>query len=420
MFKKSVLKNGLRIISAPMVGTEAVTVLVFVGAGSKYEKKSINGISHFVEHMLFKGTVKRPTARDISTVLDSIGGEFNAFTSKEYTGYYAKVDAKHLDIALDVVSDMFLNSKFEEAEIAKEKGVIIEEINMVHDTPMRHVGGIFEDLLYGDQPAGWEIAGTKETVTGLKRSDFINYLSDYYVSQNTILVIAGKFNKTGLTKKIDKYFGEIKTNESLGRVAVVEKQVNPRVRVEFKDTNQTHFCLGARAYNIFDEKRYVATLLAIILGGNMSSRLFIEVREKRGLAYYIRCGLQPYLDSGYLVTQAGVDNNRLDEAISLVWQEYKKIAEQRVSQKELQNAKDYLKGTTMLELESSDAVAEYLGAQEILTKTILTPKQKFDKIDKVTVDDIGDIAKEIFALNKMNLALIGPFKDEARFKKLII
>lgn len=418
-FNKSVLKSGLRVITAPIKGTEAVTVLVLVATGSKYETKRISGISHFVEHMLFKGTKKRPTSLDITSALDSIGGEFNAFTSKEYTGYYAKVDSKHFDVALDVVSDMFLNSKFEEEEVAKEKGVIVEEINMIHDVPMRNVGGIFEGLLYGDQPAGWEIHGTKEAVLGISRADLTEYLDAHYVGGNTILVVAGKFDEKSLLAKTNKYFSAIKKNKPNEKLAVVEKQVSPQIKIEFKETSQTHFCLGGRAYNLFDEKKYAASLMAVILGGNMSSRLFIEVREKRGLAYYVRTGLQPYTDSGYLVTQAGVDNSRLEEAISVIWQEYQKIASEKVSPKELQSAKDYIKGTTLLELESSDSIAEYLGDQEILKKTILTPKEQFAKIDKITISDVQAVAQDIFKLQKLNLALIGPFKDIGPFLKIL-
>lgn len=418
-FKKTVLDNGLRVITAPLHATETTTVLVLVGAGSKYEQKRVNGISHFLEHMFFKGTKKRPTSFDISSALDSIGGHFNAYTSKEFTGYYAKVDARHTGVALDVVSDMFINSKFDKQEIEKEKGVIIEEINMVHDTPMRYVEDFFEQTLYGDQPAGWDVAGTKEAISGIKRDDFVRYLAERYVAKNTVVVVAGKFNQNDVLEKIKKEFKGVPVGNLKQLQEVKEAQSAPTARTHFKETNQAHFCFGARAYNAFDEKRIPASLLAIILGGNMSSRLFIEVREKRGLAYYVRTTLMPYLNSGYLMTQVGVDTAKLDEAIKVIFEQYLNIAKNGVGAKELASAKDYIKGTTLLGLESSDEVAAFFGHQEILKNEILLPEEKFAKIDKVGLDDIKNVAREIFRPEKLNLAIVGPFKDSQNFKKLL-
>jgi len=419
MFKKTILENGLRLVTVPMLGTGTATVLVLVGAGSKYETKKINGLSHFLEHMLFKGTEKRPTARDISATLDSIGGEFNAFTSKEYTGYYAKVDSRHILTAMDVVSDMYVNSSLDQKEIEKERGVIIEEINLAHDTPMRYVDTIFEDLLYGDQPAGWDILGPKENIQSVNRQDFANYMDDFYVGYNTILIIAGKIDESTIESQAKQFFGSIKKAEPKKRIDVIEQQESPQAKVFFKETSQTHFCLGARAYNSFDEKRFAGTLLAVILGGNMSSRLFMEIREHRGLAYYVRTMLQPYLDSGHLMTQAGVDTSKLNDAIKVTMDEYHKIAQDGVGEEEFTRAKEFVKGSTLLELESSDALAGYLGTQELLKKEILLPEQFFAKIEAVNVTDIKAVAKDIFQPQKINLALIGPFKDPMSFIELI-
>ncbi len=420
MFKKTKFPNGLRLVTVPLKSTKAVTVLVLAGAGSKYEDRENNGISHFLEHMFFKGTKKRPNTLAIAETLDRVGGEYNAFTGKEYTGYYAKVGAKHLDLALDWVSDIFLNSKLNSEEIEREKGVIIEEINMYLDTPIKYISDLWEDLLYGNQPAGWSIAGDKKVVAKMKRNQFLDYLQSHYVAKNTVVVVAGNISRIQNPKsKIQSYFANIKTGKLKSKKKVIEKQDKPRILVHYKKTDQTHFYLGVRAYNIFDERKYALGVLNIILGGNMSSRLWISVREREGLAYYIRSLVQPYTDSGYLATRAGVDNKRIEKAIRIILDEYKKITREKISAQELKKAKDYIKGSTILDLESSDAVASFIGGQEILTNKILTTEQKFAKIDSVTVEDIQKIAQDIFKPKKLNLALIGPFRDKKKFEKLL-
>ncbi|MEK9153509.1 MAG: pitrilysin family protein, partial [Patescibacteria group bacterium] len=330
MYKKITLPNGLRLILVPNTNTMAVTAMVLVGAGSKYETKQNNGISHFLEHLFFKGTKKRPTALQISETLDKVGGLYNAFTSKELTGYFAKVDSGHWQLALDWVSDIFLHSTLPPQEIAKERGVIIEEINMMLDTPMRFVGELWEELLYGDQPAGWEIIGTKENIASLKRNDFVNYLKNQYSSKNTIVVMAGNFPVGQAEKLIKSHFASINKAAPQAKVATKEKQTGPGLLLKHKATDQTHFCLGGRGLNMFDERKYAQEILATILGGNMSSRLFMEVREKRGLAYYIRTTAEEYIDSGYLMTQAGVPNDKAERAIEVILQQYRKIKEKGV------------------------------------------------------------------------------------------
>jgi predicted Zn-dependent peptidase len=420
MFKKHTLPNGLRIILAPMEGAQSVTVLVLVATGSKYETKEINGISHFLEHMFFKGTKKRPTNMEIASVLDSVGGSYNAFTDKEMTGYWAKVDAKHFDLALDWVSDIFLNSKLEREEVEREKGVIIEELNMYLDTPMRYVGDIWEQLLYGDQPAGWMIIGEKEIIRALGREDFIKYFRNQYVAKNTIVVVAGNEGQVKSSKlKVQSFFKGIKAGNLKNKLKAIEKQNKPALKVHFKETDQTHLILGCRGYNIFDKNRYAAALLGTILGGYMSSRLWTEVRERRGLAYYVRAAHENYTDTGYLAAHAGIDNNRVEDAIKVILGEFKKTKEEKIPESEIKKAKDYIKGATLLSLESSDEVASFLGMQEVLKKELLTPEQFFIKINKITASDLQRTAREIFRPEKLNLALIGPFKDKERFEKLL-
>ncbi len=413
MFKKTTLKNGLRIITVPNKGTKAVTCLVLVGTGSKYETKEINGISHLLEHLFFKGTKKRPNHLKIAEPLDEVGGAYNAFTGEDYTGYYAKVDAKHFDLALDIISDIYLNSNLDEKEVKKEKGVVIEEINMYHDNPMAHVQSLWTKLLYGDQPAGWDIAGTKKSVLGISRKQLLNYMTKQYNSKNTVVCIAGAVGQ-GAIDKVEKHFSGISANRGTNKQKVAEEQKQPELLLEKRNTDQTHFCLGVRAFNIFDSRRWSAELLSLILGGMMSSRLFNSVREKLSLCYYIRTSTSLDPDTGFLMTQAGVDNSRVEKAVEAVLKEYRKIAVTKVSQKELKKVKDHIKGKMVLTFENSDALASFYGAQELLENNTLTPEQIYDKINKVTVSDIYNVSKHIFKPQKLNLALIGPIKSKER------
>ena len=419
MYKKTTLKNGLRIITVPMKNTRAVSVLVLVGTGSKYEGKEISGISHFLEHMFFKGTKKRPTALKVAETLDEIGGNYNAFTGKELTGYWAKVDSKHLDIALDWVSDIFLNSKFEQKEINKERGVIIEEFNMYLDTPMAYIDDLWEKLLYGDQPAGWLTIGTKKNIRRFKKREFLNYFRDHYSAKNTVVCVAGNIERKSVERKIKKYFGKIGVTAPKKKLEVIEKQKEPRALIYYKKTDQTHIYLGVRAYDMFDRRRFAQAIIATILGGFMSSRLFTSIREKRGLAYYIRTLSESATDTGYIVTKAGVDNHKIKEAIKLILEEYERLKETKVSESELRKAKDYLKGILTLSLESSDAKASFYAGQEVLKGKILTPEEKFSALEKVTSEEIRKIARDIFREERLNLAIIGPFRDKNEFKKIL-
>jgi len=419
-YKKTILKNGLRFITIPMKNANSVTVLILVGTGSKYETKDINGISHFLEHIFFKGTTKRPSTLNISETLDMVGGEYNAFTSKEVTGFWAKVDKSHTDVALDWISDIFLNSKFDETEMEREKGVIIEEMNMYLDTPTAYIGDLWETLLYGDQPAGWKVIGEKENILSFNRKKVLDYYQSHYSSSNVIVCVAGGIAAKD-EAKIQKYFEKIEKGQAQEKPAVKEVQSQPNVLLHYKKTDQTHFCLGVRAYDLFDKRRYALALLSVILGGNMSSRLFIKVRERNGLAYSIHTSTDNSTDTGYLVTQAGIDHKNLEKSIELILQEYKDLKTKKITERELQKAKDYLKGTTSLSLDSSDTQASFYAAQELLEKNILTPQEKFKKIDAVTVADIKKIAEDIFVPEKLNLAVIGPVeeKDSARLKQLL-
>ena len=419
MFKKTTFENKLRLVTSAMRETRTVTVLVMVATGSRYETKQTNGISHFLEHMLFKGTKKRPTALDITEEIDRVGGEYNAFTSKEYTGYYAKVASKHKKLIMDVISDIFLNSKLNPEDIEKEKGVIVEEINMDLDTPASYVRDLFEALLYGDQSLGWPIIGTKENVKALNRDKLIEYFERQYVASNTVVIVTGNIDEEETAGEVIEYFKSIKEDGYMPKSPIRETQDKPASLVHYKKTDQTHLCLGVRSYGLNSEDYFILEVLASILGGGMSSRLFTEVREKRGLAYYIHCSSKNYTDTGYLLVQAGVGNDKVNESIKVILDEFCKMKNKKVPNNELTKAKEYIKGKLLLSLESSSAVAFWLGYQEILKGKILTVNETFERIDKVTSEDIQRVANDIFQDNKLNLALIGPFKDGEKFNKIL-
>jgi len=419
MRKKITLSNGLRILTIPMNESLTTAVLVLVEAGSKYETKEINGLSHFLEHMCFKGTKKRPRSIDISSELDGIGAAYNAFTSMEYTGYFAKARPDNFDIILDVVSDIYLNQIFETKEIDKERGVIIEEINMYEDLPMRKVHELFTNLLYADQPAGWDIAGRKEVIKKLNREDFLKYRQEHYLSQSTLVVVAGKFNEEEAIEKTKQAFSEIKISKKTPKVKTVEYQEKPEVLLKHKETDQTHLVLGVRAFNVFDERKYALEILADILGGGLSSRLFQRIREEMGAAYYVSADADLYTDHGYLAVSAGVSNNKINQVIEVILEEFKKIVARPIENKELQRVKEHLIGYLVVGLETSDQLAGFYGGQEIITRKIIAPKDAIKKIQAVKSEEISGVASEIFQNQKLNLAIIGPFKEKEGLEKIL-
>lgn len=421
MYKLTKLKNGVRVVTIPMDGVESVTTLVMAGAGSRHETAQINGLSHFLEHMFFKGTAKRPTALDISSTVDGIGGEFNAFTSKEYTGYYVKAAKKHMELSLDVLSDMLLHSKFESAEIEKEKGVIVEEINLYEDTPMRRIGDVFEELLYGDQPLGRAVLGTKDVIKSITRNDFVSYIGRLYKGGNVIVGVAGGIHDEDLAvKSVERYFGGLEDEKVAGALAVKDQQRQPKVLIKYKKTDQAHLSIGVRAFPVDSPERYALSVLSTILGGNMSSRLFIQVRERRGLAYYVRSGADHYKDAGYFVTQAGLDIKRIEEAVKVILEEYNKVTKvTEVTEGELKKAKEYIKGKMILELEDSQSVVGLYVSQALLEREIKTPDVIMRKIDGVTKEDVARVAGEVFKNEKLNLAMIGPFDGGKKFEDLL-
>ena len=418
-FRKTVLDNGLRIIVAPQEDNPAVTISVLVETGSKYENKDNNGISHFLEHMVFKGTEKRPKAIDISYELDSIGAAYNAFTWYEMTGYWAKVARKHLDIALDVVSDIYLSQVFDEKEIEKERGPITEEYNMIEDTPARKVHINFANLLYGDQPAGWPVGGPKENIKKIMRDDLIAYKKDHYVAEATVVVVAGSVDEDEVVEKIKEYFKNIPTGKKVGKVAVDDSQDGPALKIEKKDSDQVHMCLGVRAFKATDDRAFAIGVLGTILGSGASSRLFDKVREEMGAVYYIGDRIVSLSDHGSFYVSAGCGKDKLEEVIKAILAEFKKLKEEKVGEKELKKAKDYIVGRMMLSLETSDDVADFYGNQESMHEEILTPEEQAKRFQEVTADEIMDIAKEIFVNERLNLSLVGPIDESESLKSIL-
>lgn len=406
-------------LSVPMADNPTTTVLVLVETGSKYETKAINGLSHFLEHMCFKGTTNRPNTSDLSKELDTLGCEFNAFTGQEFTGYYAKGKAGDFPKLLDIISDLYLNPLLKEDEIEKEKGVIVDEINMYDDMPMQKVHEVWADLLYGDQPAGWAITGPREVVRSMTRKDFVNYRKAHYVASATTVIVSGNVDTATAFKEISKKFKGISESKKGTKKKTRDTQSEPQLALRFKETDQTHFILGVRSFPIYDPRNSVLSVLGGVLGSGMSSRLFRKIRDEMGVGYYVRAGNSTSTDSGYFAVSAGVANDRLEEVLRAVMVELVDLKNNLVPADELSKVKEHIVGMMYLGLESSDDLAEYYGSQEIMRREMRTPKEREKLIRAVTAEDIRKMARKIFVEKNLNLALVGPAKDEAGLKLLL-
>jgi predicted Zn-dependent peptidase len=419
-YQKNTLSNGIRVVTVPMKSVKTVTAMIAVGAGSRYETKKINGISHFLEHMVFKGTKARPSAYKISSLIDGIGGEFNAFTGKEEVAFYIKAAADHLELLLDVISDMLLNSVYKLEELNRERGVIIEEINMYEDIPMRKVSELYEGLVWGDQPMGWDIAGKKEIIKKISQNDILRYVNSHYAPENLVVAIAGNFEPERAVELVEKYLGKMPKKKFESFLPVSESQDKPNYTIRYKKTDQAHLCLGVRALAVGHPDRYILEVLNAILGGGMSSRLFINVRERRGLAYYIYSSAGLYSDTGNLVASAGTDLKRVDEAIRVIIEEFSKMVKEAVAKDELERGKEFLSGRLLLELEDTKNVATRYGLDELIEKKIVWVDELIREVKKVSQEDILRVAGKVFDNKRLNLAVIGPFKSEEDFEKILM
>lgn len=410
--------NGLRVLTVPSKESLSFAIAILVNVGSDFENKKINGISHFLEHLCFKGTKKRPTNLDIVRELDSVGADYNAFTDNEVTAYWIKVAAKDRDLALDIVSDIYLNSQLPEEEVEKEKGVIIEEINMHYDDPKIYVWHLWNKMLYGNQPAGCPIVGTKESVKNLKREDFFEYRHKYYRAKSTLISLSGNFNRKYILKKIKERFYSIAPGKGKSKPLTKEFQQKPRILFHHKKTDQAHFIFGFRGINIFDKRKYPLYLLDTVLDGGMSGILFQTVREKLGAAYYVSSHLSLQTDCGFWTVSAGIDNNRLEEIAQEILKEWKKFGEALITSKEIKKAKNYITGKVALGTENVHNVAGQLALQEILIKKIETPSEFLRKIKQITSRDLLLTARSLLKPPALNFVLIGPQKDKRRLERL--
>lgn len=416
-YKLKLLSNKLPLYIVPVDGAKTATVLFVFRTGSRYETRENNGISHFLEHMFFKGTTKRPNTMNISGELDGLGGEFNAFTAKEYTGYFVKVAANKLKPAIEILNDMLLNSLFDEKEIEREKGVIIEEYNMYEDNPMMHIEDVFENCLFGDSPAGWDTIGTKENIRGFKRQDFIDYFKSQYGTKSISVILAGNVNEASI-KSAEKLLLGFKDNSWCKKEKAPDNQKAPQFKVVYKNSDQTTIALGVRTVAMGHSLELKLKLLSVILGGSMSSRLFINLRERRGLAYYVRTSTEYHSDAGYLDTQAGIPADKVKEAVKIILDEYKKVKTELVGPEELRKAKDLIKGRLFLHMESSDEIASWYGKQAAMREKITSPAKFLEEIEKITASDLRRAAAKVFVNKNLNFALIGKVK-ESEFKNIL-
>lgn len=419
MFKKIILPNGLRIILVPQSSSLAATVAVFVEAGSEYEIKEMNGISHFLEHLVFKGTTNRPRPGMIAGELESLGAEYNAMTGQEHTSYYAKAQSHKLPEIIDLVSDMYLHPIFNPQEIEKERGVIVEEINLYEDTPSRKIHSLLTHLLYGDQPAGWDIAGEKKVVRRLQRDDFVKYRTELYTAPATTVVVAGAFDSRKTVAQIRKIFGGLSKGKRKKKERTIERQKGPKVLVRHKESDQGQIAFGIRTFDVFDDRRHALQVMTEILGGGMSSRLWHRIREELGAAYYVRAGEDLSADHGYMAVNAGVDIKKIDAVIRAVLEELVRLTREPVPAAELKKAKDHMIGGLILSLETSDELAYFYGTQEVLTGSLRTVEELIRQVEKVTSAEIQRLAKTLFVNDRLNLAVIGPFKKPDLFRKIV-
>ena len=410
MYDRAVLDNGLRVISSTMPHSHSVSVAFLVGTGSCYESGQEAGISHFCEHLFFKGTERRPTAKDISQDIEGTGGMINASTDKEATIFWCKVASAHFPTALDVLSDLLLNSRFDRADIEKERQVVIEEINMNLDLPQERAGMLIDELLWPQQPLGREITGSKETVSSIDRGQMLSYIGRRYVPNNIVVSVAGNIQHEQAVAQIEALLGKWSAKEVATQYVADDRQTQPRLRTEFKEGEQAHLCLAVHGFSRFHKQRFVLDLLNTVLGGGMSSRLFTEIREHKGLAYDIHSYVEHFLDSGSFIVYAGVDPAKLEIAVAAILGELSKL-KQGISSDELTRAKELSKGRLQLRLEDSQQVALWLGSQELLTQRILTLDEVISIVDAIGVDELAQVAARLVSSEQLNLAVVGPVKN---------
>ena len=418
MYQKSTLDNGLRVITAPMPHTRSVCISIFIGVGSRYETEAEAGVSHFIEHLLFKGTQKRPTARAISEAIEGVGGILNGGTGKELAVYWCKVAQPHFTLALDVLGDMLLHSKFDPQEIDRERQVIIEEINMSKDSPSQQVDMLIDELLWPGHPLGRDVTGSKESVAAINRATMLDYLQSQYQPANTVVATAGNVQHQEVVAAISQALGSWAKQRQHPEYCAYKEQLARRLHVETRDTEQAHLCLALPGLSLFHPKRFTLDLLNVILGEGMSSRLFTEIRDNLGLAYSIHSYVDHFLDSGSVTVHAGVEPKNLKTAIKAILEQLSQL-KKPVPESELSKAKEFSKGRLLLQMEDSRNVAGWLGGQEILMKRILNPDEVISIVEAITAEELKQIAQEIIAGNKLRLAVVGSVASDEPLEELL-
>jgi predicted Zn-dependent peptidase len=401
-----------------MPQTRSVTVSFFIGTGSRYETDSHAGVSHFIEHLCFRGTAKRPTARDISTAIEGVGGILNGGTDKELTVYWCKVARPYLELTLDVLIDMLINSRFDPEDLEKERQVIIEEINMSNDSPSQRVGMLIDGLLWPEHPLGRDIAGSRDSVSNITREFMLDYLATHYQPGNTVVAAAGDIQHQEMVNMVNQSLGKWTGHKSQAEYLTFKENKFPRLRIENRELEQVHLCLALPGLPILHPKRFAADLLNVILGDGMSSRLFTNIRDKLGLAYSISSYVDHFLDAGSLIIGAGVDAKNLNLALKAITEELALLRE-TIPESELKKAREYSKGRLLLRMEDSRSVAGWIGGQELLTGQILTVDEVVSIIDQVTTEELQQLAREVLTGEKLRLAIVGPVSPEAPLEELL-
>lgn len=415
---KKTLKNGLRIQALEMPGTNVITTLVLVGAGSRYEEKEIAGISHFTEHMFFKGAKKYKNPKEVSEAVDSFGGAFNAFTGKEYAGYFIKSGKENLEKSLDVLSDMLIHSKFDKKEIEKERNVILEEMAMYLDAPMYQISWDFERLVFGNQPLGRDQIGTQELIKNVSQKQFLDYKNALYVPENMVICIAGAVNKESL-KSVENFFKMKAKKQTKKPFLFKESLATEKYKLRTKKTEQYHISFGVRTCSEIDERFPALRILATILGGNMSSRMFQNVREQKGLCYSIRTQVDEFSDSGLMTTRAGVKLSDVLNAVKAIRFEYNQIKENGITEQELEKAKNYICGKTDLQTEDTEEIAHEYAKNELLFSIEKSLDDWKKLIQNVKKEEVELLAKEFLQPKNFRFSGIGPEIDETKLLELI-
>ena len=419
MYQKKVLDNGLRIVTSEMPHTRSVCISIFIGAGSRYEFPEQAGLSHFVEHLCFKGTERRPTSKEISETIDGIGGVLNGGTDKELTVYWVKVARPHYLVALDLLVDMLRHSKFDLVEMENERKVIIEELNMSMDSPQSRVDTIIDEVVWPNQALGRDVAGSKDTVSAINHQMILDHMSRLYLPGNSVISIAGDISHDEVVDSVVRAFEDWPRGVAGDWFPAEDSQDAPRLKIEQRKTEQVHLCLAVRGLSNQHPDRFILDLLNVVLGEGMSSRLFLEIRERKGLAYDIHSHVSYFRDAGSLAIYAGVDPKKIELTVEAILRELIRLRDEQIPETEVIKAKEMGKGRLMLRMEDTRSVSGWMGGQELLTGRILSVDEVVSIVDAITASDMQRVAKELFLTSKVNLALVGPVRNKGRLEKLL-